>query len=75
MRRLGKTYVCDACGDEYEYVTDGSWTEEHAIAEYAAAFGNDPIAEPAEEAAIVCSDCYPKLMALMGKGDRDADAS
>lgn len=51
------TYVCANCGGTFE----STWTEEEARAEEMAAFG----VAPSPNDAIVCDDCYWKLVAAM----------
>lgn len=51
------TYTCAACGEK----CISKWSEEEAVAEYEAEFGEpfdlDAVAE-------VCDDCYQRLMRL-----------
>ena len=52
-------YKCDACGGIFEF--EKEWSEEDAKDEYGSKF-TDEIHGTVEDAAIVCDDCYNKLM-------------
>jgi len=51
-------YKCDACGEIYEY----GWTEEEAKKESVKNWGENMDIENEETTAIICDDCYKKLM-------------
>jgi hypothetical protein len=48
------TYVCDACGGEF----NKGWSDEEAHAEAVENFGRDG---HAEDMAIVCDDCFQRM--------------
>lgn len=49
-----ETYECEYCHGVFEF----EWTEEEALAEMQETFGE----LPEEDQAIVCDDCYNKIM-------------
>lgn len=59
---MGKTYVCDNCGDECQ----ATWSDEEASAEFERNFPSAAKAGlPRSE---ICDDCYKKFMGWW-KGD------
>lgn len=52
-----KTFTCAACGETFEC----AWTDEEAEVEAAERFGSHPDAWR-EGAAVICDDCYQKMV-------------
>ena len=57
MSRSGGTYKCGKCREEFEYVSDGSWSEDEAMKESKKLFGN----VPKEQLVVVCDDCFIEM--------------
>ncbi len=52
-----KTYICATCKGEFEYVDDGSWTQEDALAENKEVFKDYQW----DEQVLVCDNCYQAM--------------
>lgn len=55
MSKSKDTYTCAECGGEFEK----GWSDEEAKAEFGAEFTSHDL----DDAALVCDDCYKKIMA------------
>lgn len=55
--RKEKYYTCGLCKLNYEFTTDGSWTEENALHEAKYIFGAK-VENWKDPAQLVCDDCF-----------------
>jgi len=53
-------YKCSSCLEVFKLVRDENWSNEHAVEEFENSFGR----KKTEDDAIVCDDCYKKIMAF-----------
>jgi DNA-directed RNA polymerase subunit RPC12/RpoP len=53
---MTSSYKCAVCGGTFDFVTDATWSEEQAKAEYYANFPNSSW----ETREVVCDDCWEK---------------
>lgn len=54
-----KTYICDCCGGEFEFLDPSEWSNEDAVKEYEASFSDEA---RQDERATICDDCYKDIM-------------
>jgi hypothetical protein len=52
------TLLCEHCGEEFEPLDDEQWNDAKAAAELEQNFPGAPI----EECAVICEDCYQRIM-------------
>jgi hypothetical protein len=62
--QLDRTFVCGVCGGEFIK----GWTDAEALAEYADNWSQLPPAD-FNDKALVCDDCYAKVMAWVAGRD------
>jgi hypothetical protein len=55
---MTKTLVCEHCGEEFLSRDDEQWNDAKAAAELEQNFPGAPI----EECAVICDDCYQRIM-------------
>ena len=57
-QRTGNTYTCNICKEESDYMSDEEWSEEDAEAESKKLF----VDNPPGGFAVICDDCFKKVM-------------